>query len=73
MEGKLYKEQGKVIKQKRLSEYIEESESILEKYENLKELSEFAPEIRGEISKHNTKSANKTMIIISTIFTFSPL
>ncbi len=63
MEGKLYKEQGKVIKQKRLSEYIEELESILERYEDLKELSEFAPEIREEISKHDTKSANKTMMM----------
>ena len=63
MKDKLYKEQGKVIKQKRLSEYIEEIENILRRYENLKELSEFAPEIREEISKHDTKSANKTMMM----------
>ena len=63
MKNKLYKEQGKVIKQKRLSEYIEEIENILDRHEKLKELSEFAPEIRKEISKHDTKSANKTMMM----------
>ncbi len=63
MENKIYKEQGNLIKEKRLEGYIEEVESVIEKYQQIQELSEFAPEIKNTIARYDTKSDKKTMMI----------
>ncbi len=58
-----YREAGKVIKEKRVEQYIDEIEEVLKKYKQLEELSEFSPEIQKTMAKYDIKSDKKTMMI----------